>query len=72
MIFDGWKDWKNSKSIAINKMIIRVEPTRIFLEEEVSLSDESLLISLLSINNKIIVDDSFFICAFMGMINFGW
>ena len=72
MIFDGWKDWKNSKSIAINKMIIRVEPTRIFLEKEVSLSDKSFLISLLSINNKIIVDDSFFICAFMGMINFGW
>ena len=68
MIFNGWKDRKRSKSITVNKMIIRVEPTRIFLKKEVSLSDKSLLISFLSINNKIIVDDSFFICTFMRMI----
>ena len=71
MIFDGWKDRKSSKSIAVNKVVIKIEPTRIFLKKEVSLSDESLLISLLSINNKIIVDDSFFICAFVGMVYLG-
>ena len=72
MIFDGWKDRKSSKSIAVNKVVIKIEPTRIFLKKEVSLSDESLLISLLSINNKIIVDDSFFICAFVWMVYLGW
>ena len=61
IISEGGKHRKRSKPKAINEMIIKVISIRLFLEEEFCLLNADPFFKFWSINDKVVIDDSFLI-----------